>query len=90
MQKLITREIHTALFFLWIILALPWLIFAPRLGMVFDSGEPHSLKVYTLLVAVWSYPLAVTLAAVLRHKMPMIAFLPFLNVGSALILWKLN
>jgi len=88
MKRLTTTEIHTALFFLWVILALSWIVFAPLLGMAFDSGR-QSLRVYMFVAAVWSYPVAVILAAVLRRKAPRIAFLPFVSVVSALVLWKL-
>ena len=89
MKALTEQEIQTALFFLWIILLLPWLLFAPLFGMAFESGEAPT-STYVFVGAIWTYPVAVALAAIFRSKMPKIAFLPFLNVLLVSVLWKSN
>lgn len=58
--------------------------------MAFDSGETQSFKVYALVWSIWTYPIVVLIAAIFRHKAPVIAFLPFLNVSLVIALWKLD
>jgi hypothetical protein len=58
-------------------LLVPWVPFAPLCAMAFDPGP--SFEAYLFVTCVWSYPVTVFLAFILRQRVPMIGFLPCLN-----------
>ena len=72
-----TQKRYTALYVFWIILLVPWVPFAPLSLMAFDAGP--SFGAYLFVGCVWSYPITVFLAFILRQKVRMIGFLPCLN-----------
>lgn len=89
MKKLTIQEIQVGLFFLWIILLLPWLLLAPISAMAFDAGP--SIGAYFFTLPILTYPIPVILAAIFRRKHPRIAFLPLVNLivlGFDILLWK--
>lgn len=45
------------LFFIWVILLVPWLVIAPLSGMAFDGG--YTVSAYAFVLSVWTYPVAV-------------------------------
>jgi hypothetical protein len=78
-----TRQTPTAakaLFVAWLVLLIPWFVFAPLSGMAFDSGP--TAEAYTFVWSVWMYPVTVGIAAIVRRWMPWIVLLPFLNMAA--------
>ena len=70
-------KLYTALYVFWIMLLLPWLPVAGASAMAFDPGP--TFQAYLLITCVWTYPVTVFLAFILRQRVRMIGFLPFLN-----------
>jgi len=78
-----------ALFILWLVLLLPWFLFAGLSGMAFDGGP--TAEAYTVVWSVWTYPITLGIVAVWRRWVPWIVILPFLNVvgcGASELLHK--
>ena len=67
----------------WIILLFPWLAFAPLSGMAFDAGDTPAVRAF--LWSVWTYPLSVLAAGILRKRLPLVVLLPLANVICARI-----
>lgn len=61
----------------WLLLLVPWLFFAPLSAMVFDAG--YTFDAYLLVWSVWTYPIMVLAAALLRKKKADFVFLPLIN-----------
>ena len=78
------------LFVIWLILLLPWLLFAGLSGMAFEAG--NALRAYVFLFSVWTYPVSVWAVWKFKEKSPTIAMLPILNFLGVFsdVLWKLN
>jgi hypothetical protein len=74
------QRLYKALYVFWIILIVPWVPFALLAGMAFDSGP--SFSAYLFVSCVWTYPIVVLIAFLLKKRVPMIGFLPFLNLGA--------
>jgi hypothetical protein len=68
---------------LWLLLLLPWLLFAPLSGMVFDAGP--SIKANFCVLSVLTYPISVLIAGLLRNQVPWLLALPLVNIGGLLI-----
>ena len=83
MNKLTAEEITKGLFFLWIVLLLPWLVFAPLSGMAFDAGP--TFAVYVFVISIWTYPVSVGIVWKFREKAPLIALLPCVNIAACFI-----
>ena len=69
--------IYKALFVLWLLLLLPWIVIAPLSAMMFDA--PPTIGVYVGFWTILTYPVSVVIAALLRKKAPASVLLPFLN-----------
>ena len=69
--------IFDALMVLWFLLLVPWFFVWALFGLAFDGGS--IFVAYLLVCSVWSYPVSVVLAAVLRDRKPILVFLPFVN-----------
>ena len=54
----------------------PWLVFTLFAPMAFDAG--HSYKTYAFVWSIYTYPITLTAALVLRKKY---ALLPLLNIA---------
>jgi pheromone shutdown protein TraB len=67
----------------WLILLLPWLPMALLSGMAFDGGP--TWRAYLFAWAMWTYPLSVVAAFILRRSIPASVFLPALNVAAIVI-----
>jgi hypothetical protein len=68
------------IFIFWVALLLPWLVVAPLSVMAFDAGyNPTS---YAFVWSVWTYPIAVGIAAVFRRWVPWVVLLPVLNFAA--------
>jgi hypothetical protein len=67
---------------IWKILFLPWFFLAPLSLMTFDSGP--SRQAYVIVVSLWTYPVTVGIAYLLRKKLPAMMLLPFLNFFGVL------
>ena len=61
----------------WLVLLVPWFMYAPLAGLAFDGGVTLSASV--AVWSLWTYPLTVIAAAVLRKLAPAFILLPFLN-----------
>lgn len=83
MERQTLEQIGSALFLVWFVSLLPWLIIASLWGMILDGGP--SLGANVSIGAVWTYPVSVGLAWKFRDKAPIIAFLPFTNIVVWLI-----
>jgi hypothetical protein len=76
-EKLMVPRIYKALFVLWLLLILPWIVIAPLSAMMFDA--PPTLGVYVGFWTILTYPVPVGIAALLRKRAPEIVLLPLLN-----------
>ena len=72
-----------ALFLIWNVLLLPWIVIAPLLGMVFDA--PPTFSTYVGVWSIWSYPLSVGIVWIFRKKHPLITLFPCINLVVFLI-----
>jgi hypothetical protein len=80
---LFIQNIRKPLFVFWIILLLAWVLFAPICVMAFDAGP--SFGAYFFVGCVWTYPVTLLVAYVLRQRKPAAVFLPFLNIVLLLL-----
>ena len=62
---------------IWVVLIIPWFLWAGLSGMAFDGG--YTAEAYTFVWSVWTYPISVLIAAVLRRWRPEFVLLPILN-----------
>ena len=83
MNKQTLEQIAAALFLQWMILLVPWFLFATVSGMAFDAG--HSLAVYILVASIWTYPVSVGFVWWFRDRKPLIALLPCVNIAAWVI-----
>ena len=72
------RKDAAALFLIWNVLLLPWLVIAPLLAMVFDA--PPTFSTYVCVWSVWTYPLSVGIVWMFRKKRPLITLFPCINL----------
>jgi hypothetical protein len=64
---------------LWLFLLLLWLPFAGLCGgMAFDGGR--TTGAYVVIWTVWTYPLSVVIAWILKRGVPVAILLPFANI----------
>jgi hypothetical protein len=76
--------VAAALFLVWLVLLLPWLLIAPLSFMAFDGDS--QLLAYTYVGLIWTYPLSVGLVWWFRDQSPLIAFFPFVNIATCILL----
>jgi hypothetical protein len=67
----------------WCILLVPWALFALLAGMAFDAGP--TWQAYTFVWSVWTYPVTLAIAALLRRRVPWLICAPLLNLAGFLI-----
>jgi len=77
------KKLAAGLFIVWVILLLPWLFLAPVSLMAFDAGKTP--KVYVFVLSIWTYPVAVGIAAIVRKWEPAILLLPCVNVALCVV-----
>jgi hypothetical protein len=63
---------------IWLFLLMPWMLFAMGSGMAFDGGPTSSA--YLFVWSVWTYPLVLIAAMILKKWIPQVMFLPFANI----------
>jgi hypothetical protein len=78
-KKQTLEEIAAGLFLLWIVLLLPWLLFATVSLIAFDAGP--SFAVYIFVASIWTYPVSVGIVWWFRDREPLIALLPCVNIA---------
>jgi len=64
-------------FYFWLVLILPWFVFAGLAGMAFDGGPTRGA--YVFVISVWTYPLSVLIVGFFRRRVPWVTILPVLN-----------
>lgn len=76
------------LFFIWLILLLPWMPLAPLSLMAFDAGS--TIRAYIFISSMWTYPFLVLIVAIFKDRKSWVVLLPFLNVVGIVSdsLWK--
>jgi hypothetical protein len=77
------RQTPTAanrVFVFWLVLLLPWLLFASLSVMAFDAG--YTAETRAFVFSVWTYPITVGIAAVVRRWVPWLVLLPLVNVAG--------
>ena len=79
MNKQTLEQIAAGLFLLWMVLLVPWFLFATVSGMAFDAGP--SLAVYIFVASIWTYPVSVGFVWWFRDREPLIALLPCVNIA---------
>jgi hypothetical protein len=67
-------------FIAWLVLLVPWLIFAPLSEMAFDAG--YTSATYGFVWSVWTYPVTVIIVAIFRRWIPWIVLLPIVNFAG--------
>jgi len=72
------KKLAKGLFITWLILLVPWLYLAPISLMAIGTTRNAN----TIVWAIWTYPVAVLIAAIVRKWEPTIVLLPFLNIGA--------
>jgi len=72
------RSVQVILFTIWAVLLPFWLVISPFLGMAFDA--PPTLAIYLGVFSVWSFPIPVIVAWLLKERAPATVFLPLLNL----------
>jgi len=85
--KLTKSEIQVA-WFIWAFLLIPWFYLFSLTGMAWDGGNSLSVVDYVGLACIWTYPVMLVIAYVLRRKLPVLIFLPLLNIllGTLIVL----
>ncbi len=68
---------------MWIVLLVPWPFFGYVAMFAFDGG--HTVKAYVFAYSIWTYPVAVILAIVLRTRWPRAILLPLVNLLAFLV-----
>ena len=68
------------LLFVWVVLLLPWLVFAFLAGMAFESGNTWAAVLFVL--STWSYGPAVFAAFKLLDRSRKAVLLPFISIGG--------
>lgn len=67
-------------FIAWLILLVPWLLWAPLSGMAFDAG--YTPTAYAFVWSVWTFPVTVIIVAIVRKWVPWIVVLPVINFAG--------
>jgi len=83
MDKQTLDQVAAALFLLWVVLLLPWIVLGPMSAMAFDAGP--KLEVYVFVGSIWTYPISVGLVWMFRNDRPLISFLPLINIALAFL-----
>ena len=68
------------LLFVWVVLLIPWVLFAVLAGMAFDSGNTWTAALFVL--STWSYAPAVFAAFKLLDRSHKAVLLPFISIGG--------
>ena len=89
-MRLNIQILATVLLVIWIVLLLPWLLFAALSGMAFDTG--NTFRACIFIVSLWTYPVSIWIAAKFKEERPAVSLLPLLNVLGIFsdLLWKSN
>jgi hypothetical protein len=69
-----------SLLIFWLVLLVPWMLFAPLSGMAFDGGRTDDA--YAFFWSTLTYPVSVALAAFFRRWFPYAVLLPVLNFAA--------
>lgn len=69
--------------FVWVVLLIPWVVFAGLAGMAFDSGNTWAAGLGVL--SVWSYGPAVFGAFKLLDRSRKAVLLPFISIGGTFL-----
>ena len=64
-------------FYVWLVLLIPWFAIAPLATMAFDPGPSRAAEVFVW--STWTYPLSVLVVGMLRRKAPFVILLPIVN-----------
>ena len=78
------KKVMKVLFPIWLVLLVPWLFLAPLSLMALGDTPPTS-QTYVTVYAIWTYPVAVGIAAIFRKKVPVISLLPGLNIVACFV-----
>jgi hypothetical protein len=62
----------------WLFLLLPWMLIAPMSGLAFDGGR--TTEAYIFLWSIWTYPVVLIIALILKRWVPSMMFRPLLNI----------
>ena len=73
-----TKPLIKGLLAVWFVLAIPWAPFVMFSGLAFDNGA--SLGAYVFTLSLLLYPVTVTIAFLVRQKVPTLVLLPLLNL----------
>lgn len=76
------------LFFLWIVLLIPWVVFVPLSAMAVDAG--YNIPTLLFILSTWSFGIAVFGAFKFFHRSRKAVLLPFLSIGGMLFSDFLN
>jgi len=66
------------IFWVWVIMLVPWLLFGPMSAIAFDGG--YTISAYVFVGSTWTYPISVLIMALFRRRVGWIVLLPFVNV----------
>jgi hypothetical protein len=66
------------LFFIWVILLVPWIVIAPLSGMAVDGG--YTISAIGFILSMWTYPVAVFGAFKLLDRSRKAVLLPLVNL----------
>lgn len=77
-QNRVAPSATRASFIFWLIILVPWMLFAPLSAMAFDGGA--TVEAYVFFWSAITYPVSVALAAVFRRWYPYSVILPILNL----------
>ena len=67
-------------FVIWLVLLIPWFVFAPLAAMAFDPGPSRTAEVFVW--STWTYPVSVLIVGLLRRKAPWVVLLPVVNLAG--------
>jgi hypothetical protein len=71
------------LLFVWVVLLIPWVLFAALVGMSFDSGNKWAATL--IVLSTWSYGPAVFAAFKLLDRSRKAIFIPLISIGGAFL-----
>lgn len=86
-ESRVERAVETlsrGLLFVWVVLLIPWVVFAALSGIAFDTKS--TLVAALIVVSIWSYAPAVLVAFTLLERSRKAVLLPLISIAGTVVL----